>query len=456
MHDDHFHCYDHGGAGAVAHTRSDTFLRGGAGSPDITFYSMKKDLTELANRSGGKATLSVLGTTPTARGGRDIMHLRIGAAAPGKPRVLFTGGMHAREWISPTYVYLIGEWLIDNYAANPIAKDIVDNHVLNLVPMCNPDGHEYSVTTNRMWRKNSPAGDPDFQTAPAAAAAGVQAGAPESVDLNRNFDTARRAAVLASGRGVWSNTLTDDSYVGSSAASSFEATTLQTLISNEQVDVMIDYHAFGCFALNSPGDDTRPLMVIDPHAGRRNSSFTTRMKALLDHQAGLNHTTRPGTADTWTVSQASLFYATLRGLAPADSLVPGSIKDFAFYAPTGRFIVATATSNLNVRSGPGLGHAVIDSLPRGTIVETTAASGGFRQLHTGGWVSSTFLRPARPLCFTLELPPMHYAGSPGFELPEGLIRTVFRMCLGTSLALIKHARQGAVSAADFFPFRAVP
>ena len=219
--------------------------------------------------------------------------------------------------------------------------------------MCNPDGHEYTVTTYRLWRKNSPAGDPDFQTSPGTAAAGIQSGAPESVDLNRNFDSANRAAVIASGRGSWSNTLNDDTYVGTSGGSAFEASALQTLILTEKFDIMADYHAYGCFVLHSPGDDGRSLATIDAHADSRNQAFTTQMKALLDHQALTNHTTRSATADTWTISQASHFYSTLLSVPLADSLVPGSIKDFAFYAPTGRFVVATASSDLNVRSGPG-------------------------------------------------------------------------------------------------------
>jgi hypothetical protein len=378
-HDDHFHCYDHAGAG-VLHTRSDTFKRGGAGSPDIQLYSLKKDLAALQARSGGRAVVSALGTTPGVHGGRDIMLVKIGTDFHlPKPRILFTGGLHAREWIGPTYTFLVAEWLVDNYAANPLAQDLVDNFHVWIVPMVNPDGHEYTVTTDRMWRKNSPPGDPDFRLSPTTAVVGRQAGAPESVDINRNFDSAQRAAVIATGRGSWSSDINDDTYL---------------------FDVVVDHHSFGCFILHSPGDDTRTLSTIDATAATRYATFGARMKSLLDTKSRSNPS-MPGRTDTWTLQQAALFYHHLRSVPLPDSVVPGSIKDFAFYLP----------------------------------------------------------RPAAPhrtLCFTLELPPLHFRGSPGFELPERAIRAVFRTCLPNSLALIKCAQVASPTAAQYNAFSGVP
>jgi hypothetical protein len=320
--------------------------------------------------------------------------------AADKPKILFTGGLHAREWISPTYVYLVAEWLVDNYGSNPHATDVVDNFHLFLMPMCNPDGHEYSVTTDRMWRKNSPAGDPDFREKPWRPASGAQSGAPESVDLNRNFNSKHRAAVIATGRGSWSDKLTDDTFLGSSAASAFETKALEALMTKHAFDVVCDHHSYGCFILHSPGDDTKPLAKVDKTAATRYSTFGAHMKDLLDDKAKTNKTVR-AIPDTWTLSQASLFYKTLRGVAAEDSVVPGSIKDFGFYL-----------------ARPAATH--------------------------------------RALCFTLELPPVHFAGSPGFELPDSRIRAVFRMCLGNSLALIKHARVASPTAAQYGAFSAVP
>ncbi len=409
MHDDHFHCYDHGGT-AGSFKRADTYKRGDPATkskPQIEFYSLKKDLTALAARSGGRASLSVLGQTkgsaPT--GGRDIMLLEIGSDfSADKPKILLTGGMHAREWISPSYTYLVAEWLIDNYKTQSEAKDIVDNFHVFVVPMCNPDGHEYSVTTNRLWRKNSPAGDPDFQQNPAGTKVGAQKGAAESVDLNRNFNTKNRSAVLKSNKGKWSADPDDDSFVGTAAAA--ETRLLEALMTAEKFDVMADHHAYGCWVLHSPGDDHRALAKIDAAAATRYGVFTGHMKKLLDAESAKNPTTRAA-ADVWDVQQASLFYKALykkvykQTITAQESVVPGSIKDFAFYT----------------------------SRPKGA--------------H-------------RPLCFTFELPPMHYPGSPAFDIPENKIKTVFEIALPNTLALIKHARSANPTAAQYNAYSHLP
>ena len=402
-HDDHFHCYDHGGSTPVV-TRTDTHRRGHPGKPDISFYSIKKDLHDLAARSGGLLSVSKLGTTPGKFGGRDILLARLGKDfATTKPKTLLTAGLHAREWIGPSYVYLVAEWLIDNQS-NLIARKILDEcHVL-FVPMVNPDGHEYTVTTARMFRKNSPAGDDDVMKSPTGPVSGRRAGAPESVDLNRNFDSPNRKAILDSKRGHYNTDPNDDQFIGTKPA--FETRLMQRLIKKEKVDALIDHHSFGCFCLHSPGDDVRPLAAIDPAADARYQVFTPAIQSLLNQGAGRNPTTAP-TPNNWTVSQASDFYRQLSvilklpAMTPQDSLVPGGIDDFAFYN-------ATPPSGL------------------------------------------------RPLGYTLELPPMPADKNIGFELPEADIRPVFRMCLGATLAFITLCAEPSPNAAQFGAFNLVP
>lgn len=54
--------------------------------------------------------------------------------------------------------------------------------------------------------------------------------------------------------------------------------------------------------------------------------------------------------------------------------------------------VRTGGTPLNVRSGPGLGYRVIRTVGNGSTVRVFGASGGWRELDGGGWVSASYLR----------------------------------------------------------------
>jgi len=83
--------------------------------------------------------------------GRDMRVIEITKAGPGAPIAWIEAGIHAREWIaSATATFMINE-LVNNYEKN---KDIVDNLNIHIIPMANPDGYEYSRTSDRLWRKN--------------------------------------------------------------------------------------------------------------------------------------------------------------------------------------------------------------------------------------------------------------------------------------------------------------
>jgi len=101
--------------------------------------------------------------------GRDLRVIQIKKAGPGKPNVFIDAGIHAREWIANAVATFMIRELVENYEAN---SHIVDNLNIHVLPMANPDGYEYSRSTDRMWRKNR----------------AVNSGSScKGVDLNRNF-----------------------------------------------------------------------------------------------------------------------------------------------------------------------------------------------------------------------------------------------------------------------------
>lgn len=53
-----------------------------------------------------------------------------------------------------------------------------------------------------------------------------------------------------------------------------------------------------------------------------------------------------------------------------------------------------AAEELNVRTGPSQGAALVETLPRGTLVDgTRVVTDGFRQLEEGRWAADQFLTP---------------------------------------------------------------
>lgn len=56
--------------------------------------------------------------------------------------------------------------------------------------------------------------------------------------------------------------------------------------------------------------------------------------------------------------------------------------------------LAVATDQLNVRSEPSAGSALVDTLTRGAVVDATrVVTDGFRELDKGGWAANQFLTP---------------------------------------------------------------
>jgi len=58
--------------------------------------------------------------------------------------------MKGREWIGPSVVLYIVRQLVENYDKN---RRLVDNADWYLLPVANPDGYEYTHTTDRLWTK---------------------------------------------------------------------------------------------------------------------------------------------------------------------------------------------------------------------------------------------------------------------------------------------------------------
>lgn len=174
--------------------------------------------------------------------GRDIAAVRMGNPSAANKTVLITGGVHAREWISPAA--LLGAFLKISSSTEPTLMQLFQKVRLLVVPLVNPDGYDFSLQTNRMWRKNRRYNEK---------------GNCKGVDLNRNFGAHYGAADA-------SNSPCSETFRGSGAFSEPESSAIRDLVDSEKSKGMdfvgfIDFHSYGGLILYPPGWGKRPPTV---------------------------------------------------------------------------------------------------------------------------------------------------------------------------------------------------
>lgn len=154
---------------------------------------------------------------------RDIMLATISlnvANADLKPAMLFTGTIHAREWIGNELAVSFIDYLLSNYSSNPKILKTMTQNTLYIVPCLNPDGFEYSRKHFSFWRKNRRNnGDGTF-----------------GVDLNRNFSVGYQK----------SKDTASNVYSGPNPFSEPETTAMKNFVDNkDNITIALDYHSQG-------------------------------------------------------------------------------------------------------------------------------------------------------------------------------------------------------------------
>ena len=116
-------------------------------SPE-SFFSDYQDYQTIKNFFSGLPGVSRKSIGQTYEG-NEIWAFEFGT---GSKRIVFNGGIHAREWISPAVVSYIGHYLAVSNDAD--AVNLRSQFTFSVIPVLNPDGYNYTRTHNRMWRKN--------------------------------------------------------------------------------------------------------------------------------------------------------------------------------------------------------------------------------------------------------------------------------------------------------------
>ena len=137
-----------------------------------------------------------------------------------KPALLFTGTIHAREWIGNELAVAFIDYILNNYDKNPKIFETITKNTLYIVPCLNPDGFEYSRNHFTFWRKNRrDNGDGTY-----------------GVDLNRNFSIGYQK----------SKNTSSNVYSGPEPFSEPETRAIKEFVdSHPNITIALDYHSQG-------------------------------------------------------------------------------------------------------------------------------------------------------------------------------------------------------------------
>ncbi len=150
-----------------------------------------------------------------------------GGDADTLPAIYVNTGAHAREWIAPATIAYFADALVNGHGVDPRITQLVDEVCWYIVPMANPDGYEYSWSTNRLWRKTrADNGDGTF-----------------GVDWNRNFSAGW------GGPGS-SGSTNSDIYRGTAAFSEPETQAIRDdVLARENIAIFLDIHCYSQLVL---------------------------------------------------------------------------------------------------------------------------------------------------------------------------------------------------------------
>lgn len=244
---------------------------------------------------------------------RDIWAIKISdnvTQEEDEPEILFIGAHHAREWISVEVPLYLAKYLVENYYTDPMVRSYVDNTQIWIVPMLNPDGHQYSIDVDRWWRKNRRS----------------NGGGSYGVDLNRNY------GYMWGGPGS-SPDPQSDIYRGTAPFSEPETQAIRDLALAHKFRAMLTYHSYGQLILYPWGYTYNP-----PPDVLALSNMSADMADLIQQVHGSIYTPQQasqlyltsGTTDDWFYGQLDTFGFTIElrpvgypyFILPEDQIIP--------------------------------------------------------------------------------------------------------------------------------------
>lgn len=277
------------------------------------------------------ASRSVIGNSLE---GRPIWAMRIqGPNAASKRSFVIICNQHAREWVSP----MVGLWTMDRlitlYGSDPVVTALVNNVNWYIVPTCNPDGYQYTISTNRLWRKNRRNnGNGTF-----------------GVDLNRNWSVGWSAP-----EGGNSTITSDETYRGTAPFSEPEAVALRDWVNSiPNKGAFMDLHSYSQLVLAPQG-----YTVALPARQAEFAIMTPEITNAITNTFGVPYVGGPtattiyiaaGTSSDWAYGVHDIYGygAELRDTGtngftlPANQIIPNAVEVFNGLAVLANFLNET-------------------------------------------------------------------------------------------------------------------
>ncbi len=247
--------------------------------------------TALANAAAGpNSPFTQLITLPNATWqNRTCRALKIAnGSGPGRIGVYFIGGLHAREWGSPDILIYFAQRLTKAYRTNAgitlggmsfnpsQIQKIVNNLDIFIFPQVNPDGRNYSMTTDVWWRKNR-------RPAPSSSPTCL------GVDINRNFDFLWNYPSFFDPAAPVTNSTSacSEVYIGPGAVSEPETQNVVWMFDNHSnIHFFVDVHSYGELILYPWSDDQN--QSTNPNMNFRNPAYDG-LRGIKDDVAYKEH-----------------------------------------------------------------------------------------------------------------------------------------------------------------------
>jgi hypothetical protein len=233
-----------------------------------------------------------------------------------QPEVLFSCAQHAREHLTAEMCLHIVWRLAQGYGTDPAITRLVRSREIWVVPMVNPDGAEYDISTGLfgMWRKNR-------QPNPGTATIGT--------DTNRNWGDEWACC------GGSSADPASDSYHGTAPFSAPETAQLRDWVNSrviggvQQITAHIDFHSFSELVLWPYGfttSDIGPkLTAADAATFRKLGEEMAATNGYTPQQSSHLYIT-DGSIGDWMWAQHHIWSYTLE-------MYPTSLTQGGFYPP---------------------------------------------------------------------------------------------------------------------------